>query len=1049
VTLSDLAIRRPVATWIVTGAIVLFGVLGYVRLGVEQFPEMSFPVVTVVAELEGASPEVMEEDVTDVLEERLNTISGLRRVSSRTMHGVTQIFVEFELEKDIDVAAQDVRDKIALARRELPPELEPPVVQKVDTSLFPIVWVPLISELPVVQSSEYMRHHLKPKLETIPGVGAIEIFGRRDRTIRIWLDGEAMRARGLAATDVIRSLQREHVEIPGGRVESERVEYTVKTDAEFRTLEELRRLIVAYVAGAPVRLADVARVEDGAEDSRVDAYFNGAPSVGAGILKQPDGNTVAIADEVYRRLEAMNEISPPGLRFGRTEGLIDFSLPIRESVAETRFALILGALLATLTVFVFLRRWRPTLIVGVAIPISLIGALGAMWIFGFTLNVMTLLALAVAVGVVIDDAIVVLENIERHREIGDPAPEAASQGTREIAFAATAATLSIAVVFLPVIFARGIVGNFLREFGGTVASAVLVSLFVALTLTPMLAARMPPPAERAHGSIYELLERGFRALESRYRLVLGWTLSHRTITLMLALGSLGLSVVYARALGLEFFPPSDQGRVILRFELPPGSTARATREYLARAEAFMLAQPETSSAFGGIGLTGPDGPGTPNQGLLFTVLRPRDERERGAKQLIAALRRFLETLPDARAEVQGLQQFGTGGTGDLEFVVRGDLELIELDRIADAMLEGLRAKGGYVELDKSLKLGLPEVRIVPDREKAAALGIDATSLATVIHAAIGGLDVATFKEGSRSYDIRVRLEEGARSEPEAIGRLYARSRDGGLVELRNLIEVEEVAAPALIYRTDRQRAVLMRANLEGKTLGEAIRDVGEVASRVLPPGVTFDLAGGADDMVEGMSQFGLMLGLAIIVVYMVLAIQFESFVHPLTVMLALPLATVGALGGLWLVSLTGKDGMTINLFSLIGIILLFGLVTKNSILLVDYANLLRRQGVDKVEAMLRAAPVRMRPVLMTAISMIFGVMPAALGLGPGAETRAPMGVATAAGMFSSTLLTLLVVPVFYLVLDDGVEHLKALLRPRRRRRPPETDEAPGPGRGGS
>ena len=1029
-TLSDLSIRRPVTTWMMTAAIVLIGGLGYVRLGVDQFPNMEFPVVTVTAQMEGASPEVMEEDVTDVLEEYLNTAPGLRKISSITLHGISQVRIEFELDIDIDVAAQDVRDKLALSRIDLPTDIEPPVVAKVDTSNFPIVWVPLITERPIVDTSEYTRLVVKPNMQTIPGVGAVEMFGRRDRNIRIWIDGAALHARGLSPTDVVSAMRREHVEVPGGRVEGQRIEFSVTTAAEFESLDEMRRLIVAYVDGAAVRLEDVARVEDGAEDARVHAYFNKGPSVGVGVLKQPGGNTVAIADQVYDRLDELNKTAPTGIAFGRAEGLIDFSLPIREAVAETQFALVLGAILATLTVFVFLRRWRPTMIVGAAIPLSLIGAFGAMWLFGFTLNVMTLLALALAVGVVIDDAIVVLENIERHREQGEDAFEAASKGTKEIAFAATAATVSIAVVFLPVMFATGIVGNFLREFGGTVAAAVMISLFVALTLTPMLAARMPPPRERAHGSIYHRLEMGFEALERNYRRALDWTLAHRALTMAFAgltlIGSCGLG----SALSSEFFPPEDQGRMIIRFELPPGSTVTASREYMRQVEDWVLDQPGVQSAFGGIGIAGPDGVATPNMGLLFTILKPRADREESAHEIFAATRAFLDTLPDNKAALFGLQGMQAGTDHDFTFDIRGNLPLAELERLADEAIATLDAHGGYTDLDKSLKMGLPEVRVVPNREKAAALGVDAASLAMVVQSAIGGLDIGTFKEAGRGYDIRVRLEADARDAPQTIGHLYARGRDGRVVELRNLVDIQQGAAPATITRTGRQRSVEVRSNLDGKRLGDAIEEA-EAFGAGLPEGVTLALGGNAESMAESAQQFTLMLILAIIVIYMVLAVQFESFVHPLTVMLSLPLAMFGAMGGLYLMSLTGKLGMTLNLFSLIGIILLFGLVTKNSILLVDYANQLRARGMNKTQAMRTAAPLRMRPVLMTAISMIFGVLPAALGLGPGAETRAPMGVATAAGMFSSTLLTLLVVPVFYLVLDDGVDWVRTHLRRQR------------------
>jgi len=737
---------------------------------------------------------------------------------------------------------------------------------------------------------------------------------------------------------------------------------------------------------------------------------------------------------VRARISKMQALLPGGMRFKEGEGLADFSLAIRESIQETLFALQLGAVLATLTVFGFLRRWRPTLIVGISIPFSLITTFGVMWIFDFTLNTMTLLAMTLAVGVVIDDAIVVLENIERHREQGESPKEAASKGAKQVAFAATAATVSIAAVFVPVVFARGIVGNFLSEFGATVASAVMLSLVIALTLTPMLAARIPTAKERAHGSIYHRLEQGFGWLESHYKAVLFWALSHRGATLVIAFLSLVAAVGFGSQLGSEFFPPADTGRIFVRMETPPGTSAEATLEIMKMNERWALAQPEVTGAFSAVGMGGRRNDGEPTEGVMFIVLSHKSERKRGALELIREARRVMGAIPGQQVRIFDLSGMMSTSRGAFSFHVQGDLDLETLDTLADHMISELDARGGYVDLNKSLKLGRPEIRVIPDREKAAALGVDATTLARTIQAMIGGLDVATFKEAGSRYDIRVRLDEKDRRDPSAIERLFARTRDGGIVELRNLVRIEKGAAPAAITRVDRHRSVTIGGNLEGKKLDEAIAEAREIADEILPEGVNLTLAGQAEAFAEGSEQLTLTIGLAILVIYMVLAAQFESLVHPLTVMLALPLAMVGALGGLYL------WGMTINLFSMIGIILLFGLVTKNSILLVDYANQLRSQGMDKLEAMRTAAPIRMRPVLMTALSMILGVTPAALGLGPGAETRAPMAVATGCGMISSTLLTLVVVPVFYLVLDDLVEGAKRRLR-RLLRRTDESGEA--------
>ncbi|MDJ0787469.1 MAG: efflux RND transporter permease subunit [Myxococcota bacterium] len=1025
-SLLDVFIQRPVLTWMLTLSLLVFGVLGYNRLGVDQFPSMEFPVVMVAATMEGASPEVMEQDVTDVLEEHINTIAGVRELRSKSGQGSSVITVEFELGVDIDIAAQDVRDKLARARGDLPTEVEQPVVDKINPANFPVMWVPLKSDRHPVEVSEFIRLQVKPKLETIEGVASIQIFGQLDREIRIWLDGESLRARGLAATDVLAAFEREHVEVPGGLVEGQELEYAVKTDAEFRRVDELANMIVAYVDGAPVRLADVARVQDGAEDVRTIAHYDGRPAVGVGIVKQSDGNTVAVVDEVKQRLAEIQKTLPPDMLFRLDEGVADFSVSIREAVEETIFSLQFGALLATFTVFVFLRRWRPTLIVGLAIPISLITTFGVMWALGYTLNTMTLLAMTLAVGVVIDDAIVVLENIERHREAGEDPKTAASKGTRQIAFAATAATFSIAAVFLPVVFTEGLVGNFLGEFGATVACAVIVSLVVALTLTPMLAARVPPAKERARGSVYHWLEVGLSRLEAGYTRILDWTLSHRLATMGMATAAFFGALFVGGSLGGEFFPSSDEGRFFIEFQTPPGTSVDGTLAVMQQNERWVLAQPEVAGLFAGAGTGRSDsGPPQPTEGVMFAILKSRDQRDRSAQELVAAAREALGSIPGQKIKVADMSgMMMSGGDGDFSVNLRGNVDLQSLDSLADDLIARLEQQGGFVDLDKSLKLGRPELRVRPDREKAAALGVDARTLATTIQAMIGGLDIATFKEAGNRYDIRVRLDEGMRADPASIERLYARTRDGGVVELRNLVDVEKGAAPSSITRVDRQRSVTVSGNLQGKPLAQAIEEAQAVGAEILPEGVTMSLSGQAEAFAEGAQQFVLALGLAILVIYMILAAQFESMIHPLTVMMALPLAMVGALGGLWLFGAAGKPGMTLNLFSMIGIILLFGLVTKNSILLVDYANQLRATGLDKVAAMRKAAPIRMRPVLMTALSMILGVAPAALGIGPGSESRAPMAVAAGMGMFSSTVLTLLVVPVFYLVLDDVGEWIR-------------------------
>jgi len=1027
----DVFIRRPVLTWMLTLSMVVFGVLGFLRLGVDQYPKMEFPMVNVSANLEGASPEVMEEDVTEPLEEQLNTISGVKRLTSRSRQGYSTISIEFELGEDLDRAAQDVRDRVGRARWDLPEELEDPIISKMDSSGFPVMWMPIMTERPAVEATEYVEDHIKPKVETIKGVAGIEVFGARERQIRIWLDGEALRARGLAATDVIGALRREHVERPGGIVESDEIEFQVKTDAEFRSVQALASMVIAFENGAPVRLADVARIEDGSEDVREYARFDATPTVGLMVVKQSDANTVAIADEMRRRMHEITKTLPPDMSFKEGDGVADFSKSIREAVEEAIFSLWFGALLATATVFVFLRRFRPTLVVGLAIPISLVTTFGLMWAFDFTLNTMTLLALTLAVGVVIDDAIVVLENIERHREAGEAPREAASKGAREIAFAATAATISVAAVFIPVIFVPGMVGNFLGEFGATVAIAVMLSLVVALTLTPMLAARIPPPEERAHGSIYHHFEVWLNALERGYRGILEWTLAHRGVTIGIALAAFVGGCGLQQTLGGEMFPPADVGRFFVAMETPPGTSPEGSLAMMKRNEKWVLSLPEVAGVFAGVGFAGPEGGSDPTRGIMFVMLKSGDRRD--VHEIIEEGRRVLGAIPGQKVRLSDMSGFGmSSDKGEFEVELQGNLEIQEMADLGDRFLAALKARGGYVDLDQSMRLGKPEVRVIPDREKAAALGVDADQLATTVLAMIGGLDVGTFSEGGNRYDIRVRLDQADRRDPESILGLYLRTRSGETIELRNLVKLTKGASPSTITRVNQQRAVRISANLEGKDAARALEEAEEVAAELLPEGVAMLPSGGTEEMVKGFRALFFAMGLGILVIYMVLAAQFESLVHPLTVMLALPLSMIGAFGGLFLMGALGRPGMTLNLFSLIGIILLFGLVTKNSILLVDYANQLRERGMDKLEAIRTAAPIRMRPVLMTAIAMIFGALPAALGIGPGAETRSPMAVAAAAGMISSTALTLLVVPVFYLAFDDAAEWLRAKLsRPRK------------------
>ena len=1008
-SLSDISIQRPVLTWMLTLALATFGLLGLGRLGIDKYPDMALPFVGVVVTMESASPTTMEDEIVDPLEEAFATIEGIRHTYSESAQGIARIMMEFELEHDVDVAAQDVRDKVNMTMNELPDEIDPPVLGKADYSVFPILFAPITSELPATETTEYVDRHIRPLVESIPGAAGTEIYGEVERNIRIWIDPDALRARQLAISDVLGALRREHVELPGGFVEGNTVEWALKTDAEFRSVDELAAMVVSWDGDAPIRLRDVARIEDGAEDIRKVSHMNGKPGLSIAIKKQSDGNTVAIVDEFIKRMDKVRGRTPDGIEIVETEGFIDNSESIRESFEETIEALWVGGLLAVVVVFVFVRRFRPTMIVAAAIPMSLITTFGMIWVFDYTLNTMTLLGLTLAIGVVIDDAIIVLENIERHRENGEDAMTAAREGTREITFAAMAATFSVAAVFLPVAFASGMMGSFLTEFGVTVSVAVIISLIVALTLTPMLASRMPPPKERGADSLHQRLEVWFRGLEEAYAGVLAWSLANRGKTTFIAIGAVALAVLAGSRLDGEFMPKSDSGFIGINFRTPPGSSLEATEQILTANERWLLAQPEVASAFAAIGPTSM-GIGGPSDGMVNARLTPRDQRDRSAEELMRAARKALAEIPGQEfSVVDPMSQ----SDRDFQVEILGNASLEELDRYSDLMLDAMVAEGGMVDVDKSLRVGLPEALVVPDRDKAAALGIDAATVGETVLAMIGGLDVATFRDGEERHDVRIRLERGERTSLDDIGQLWVRTRTGELVDLRNVVKIERSATASSITRTDRVRSVELMANLDGIPLSEAVERAQRVAEQVLPPSISLRFSGDAEDLREAGEQFMQMVLLAVLVIYMVLAAQFESLTQPIIVMAALPFSMVGALGGLWIF------GMSLNLFSMIGIVLLVGLVTKNSILLVDYANQLRDRGLSAEEAMRQAAPVRMRPVLMTALSMIFGVLPTALGLGAGGETRAPMAVATAAGMFSSMMLTLLVVPVFYLGLEKA------------------------------
>lgn len=1025
--ISDTSIRRPVTTIVLMAALVIFGWIGFSRMGTDAFPEVEFPTVNVRTILTGAGPEVIDQDVTDVLEEQIKTIAGIRTLTSRSYEGLSLVTVEFELEKDIDVAAEEVRSKVNLARENLPTDVEDPIVEKFNLANFPILWISVAGTGDYSALSFYADKVVKERLQSVPGVGNIWLGGLREREIRVWLDPRKLEARGLTAGDVVAAIQAKHVELPGGRIETPARELSIKVEGEYASVAELEGLVVAEREGALVALRDLGRVEDGFQDLRSIARFNGLPTVGLGVRKQSGANTVAVADAVLEELVDIQRTAPPGVA---VDVAFDSSRFIKASMEGVQHDIGFGILLTALLMYLFLRNYRTTIISVITIPISLIGGFIVMNALGFTVNNMTMLAVSLAVGLVIDDAIVVMENIFRHVELDEPPLEAARRGAAEVGFAVIAATSSIVAVFLPVAFMEGLIGRFFYEFGMTVALTIVCSVIVALTLTPFMSSRMLRH-ERSHTAFYEALERFFTGLESVYRRTLAWAVGHRWSVVGIAVLAFGLGIGMVPFLGTEFITAADESFLLAQFELPTGTSIEKTDLRLREIEKGLFALPEVQGAFTAVGLN--DG-GEVNRGILFVNLVPKSERRRSQFEVSDAFRAVLNSFPDMKGSIQTWNVFGGGENRDVTYVLQGP-SMPELARVSDAITADLRAQGVFVDVDTDLRLDKPDVKVRINRGLANDLGVDVRSISSEIYTLFGGVSPAKFKDGGYRYDIRVRALPEYRTDPRSLGGIAVRGRDGRLIKSPNLIEYAEGTGPSSVNRFDRRRAVTLYANVAGIDAGEGLERVSATVKRHLPEDGRWSttLTGTSQQQQESFASLTFALGLAIVVIYMILAVQFESFVHPFTVMVSLPFTMVGVFGALLV------TGTTLNIFSFLGIIMLMGIVTKNAILLIDFANRERERGVDKVTAMLTAGPIRLRPILMTATATIIGIVPVALALSEGGESRAPLAVAVIGGAFTSTALTLLVIPVVYLLFDDAVEWFARRV---------VSDAGPAPGRAG-
>lgn len=1009
--LSDVSIRRPVFTNMVVMALVVFGLVGLSRLGVDLFPRVEFPVITVLTALPGADPETVETTVTDPIEEAVSTISQIKSLRSTSAENFSQVIIEFELEKDVDVAYQEVQSKLGTVRGELPTDAEDPVVEKFDIDSAPIMAVVVSADVPVRELTALADDVVKERLQRVPNVGQVRLVGDQERKIWIWLDRTRLEGYGLTVQDVQAALRAEHVEFPGGRVETGPLEYVVKTRAEFTSAAEFDQMVVAYRQGAPVRLRDLGRAEDGVEERRSLARLDGKPAIALLVRRQSGTNTVQVADGVkaeVARLQA--ELAPRGVSMAIAQ---DLSVFIKHSIHEIEFHLGVGGALAVLIVSVFLRDWRITLISALAIPTSVIATFALMNALGFTLNMMTMLGLSLSIGLLIDDAIVVVENIFRHVEEGQEPRAAAQVGTSEIGLAVMAITASVVAVFVPVAFMEGIVGRFFYQFGMTVTFAVLISLFVAFTLIPMLAARILRTGH-AHGAVFRAIGRVLDAIDAAYSVLLRAALRRRWLTLGLAVAVFVATMYVGKFVRAEFVPVEDQSEFNVRVKAPLGASLETTDRILERIRAVIQPQPWVEYTFATIG---GDELERVNEGVMYVKMRPKEERAVGQLEAMQWTREQLASITEARIGIEIVPRVSGGGnkTADVQLELRGpDLE--RLDAAAAAVVDFMRRTPGYADPDTTFDKSKPEVSVTVKRDRAADLGVDPLAVATTVRALVGGADVAKFRAEGDRFDIAVRLLEPFRSRPQDIEQLAVRGAGGQLVRLSNVARAEVRTGPVQIDRYSRTRQITVMANLQRdkKVLGEATAELTRLVEGLgLPPGYSFGFAGQAQTMGESFASLLFALFLAVIMIYMVLGSQFESFMHPLTIMFSLPLSLVGALGALV------ATGQTINIFTMIGIIMLFGLVTKNAILLIDFTNQLReKEGLDREAALLEAGPTRLRPILMTTLAMIFGMLPIAVGTGAGSESRAPMAIAVIGGLTTSTLLTLVIVPAIYTVLDD-------------------------------
>ncbi len=1018
--ISEISIRRPVFAWMLMSGLIIFGGISFMRMGISQLPDVDYPVVSVNIRLEGAAPEVIETSIVDIVEDAVMSIQSIRSVTSESEDSEGTVTIEFDLDRNIDLALQDVQAKVDSVLQKLPKEITSPTIRKSNPEDQPIMLLTLESDkYPLKDLMLYTNDRIKDQFSTVAGVGDITLGGYSDPNLRVWVDAKALNSYALSVDDVINTVQNEHVEGPAGQLENGKQQLNVRTMGEAKTIEEFGNLVINQRGGAPnyvpIHLYQVARIEEGTADVLRISRAMGTPCVALNILKQRGSNAVAVAKAVRAKVAQVQKGLPAGMKLNIN---FDSTRYIEQAVHELNFVLLLSAILTGLVCWMFLGSWTSTLNVLLAMPTSIIGTFIVLYFAGFTLNTFTLLGLSLSIGIVVDDAIMVLENIIRHQEKGKGKILAALAGSKEITFAAMAATVSVVAIFLPVAFMSGVIGKFFFQFGVTITVAVLLSLVEALTLTPMRCSQFVGIGKRTtrFGQGVEWLMNKTRDL---YAASLRCALNHRLKVIVAALMVFALSFSALLFLNKEFIPSQDQSRFVVRLKTPVGSSVSYSDLKFKEIEKFLSKRSEVDRY---VLQVGGGSPGDSNSGYVHVTMKDRGKRgidpavghELSQQEFMGVCRKQFNKIPDVHAVIQDLstKSFTASRGFPIEFTVQGP-NWDKLANYSKQIMDGLGKTGLVTDLDTNYALGQPELQVVPDRKKAAEYGVSIGSISQDVQAMIGGVLVGTYAKGGHRYDIRLKLEESKEDPRTKVNNLYVRNNRGELTLLSNLVAMQEKQSMVAIWRSSRERSITIYANVKaGESQQRALLAAQDLAKHILPPEYHITLTGSSQTFAESLQSLVLVLLLGIIVSYMVLASQFNSFVDPLSVLMALPFSISGALMALFMTH------RSINIYSVIGLILLMGIVKKNSILLVDFTNQVRDRGEPSVhKALLTACPIRLRPILMTSVATIAGAVPAALAFGPGAESRNPMAIAVIGGVVFSTALTLYVVPCFYSVMS--------------------------------